>query len=112
MRNSLENTKGYNISVELGFKMAYMAFNAVNDQALNVNMPPVLLIDPAGGAKDILLPAEADSEGLMFFIVNTADASENLVVKEDSDTTTIGTVAQNTSGLFHCDGTTWRRLVL
>ena len=64
-------------------------------------------LDPGGGNTDVLLPAEADSVGVTFYIANTADAAESLVVKEDSDTTTIVTVAQNERGIVWCDGTTW-----
>lgn len=95
-----------------GFKMRSMTKDATAEMAIDSDWPPVLLLDPAGGAKTILLPAEADSKDLMFIIVNTADASETITVEEDSSTTSIGTVAQNASGLFHCDGTTWRKVVL
>ena len=70
----------------------------------------LLRIDPGGSARDVLLPPEEN--GLWFFIANAADAAENLVVKEDSDTTTIATLNQNEAALFHCDGTTWYLVAL
>lgn len=64
----------------------------------------IISLDP-DGAKEILLPPEAP--GLFFVICNWAGGAETITVKDDSDTTTIGTVAQGKAGLFVCDGTTW-----
>jgi hypothetical protein len=55
----------------------------------------------------VLLPTEATSIGRIFFITNSADAAENLIVKEDGDSTTIVTIAQNEVGIVWCDGTAW-----
>lgn len=67
-------------------------------------------LDPGGAARNVVLPAEASSEGLMFIIVNTADADESLTVQSDTPAT-VEVVDQNEMGLFFCDGTTWRGLV-
>lgn len=64
-------------------------------------------LDPAGAGRNVDLPAEADSEGLMFIIVNTADAAENLTVRNDA-AGTVGVVGQNEMGIFICNGTVWR----
>lgn len=69
------------------------------------------VLDPGGGDTDVLLPAEADSEGLCFIIHNNAGAVESLIVKEDSDTTTIATVADGETAILVCDGTTWYGMV-
>lgn len=67
----------------------------------------VLLVDANSGAtEDLLLPAEATSVGVIFFICNTG--GEDIVVKEDSDTTTICTISTAESAFVACDGTTWR----
>jgi len=62
--------------------------------------------DPGGSTRIVLLPAE---EKGFVVIQNSADAAESLTVKDDSNTDTIGTLPQNGSGLFICDGTTWRQ---
>lgn len=62
-------------------------------------------LDPGGATRELRLPAEA--RGLTLVIVNTADAAEDLTVKEDSGTTTIGTISQNEMALLVCNGTTW-----
>lgn len=69
------------------------------------DMPSVQFLDPGGAARTVLLPPEA--KGLWFRIVNTADADELITVKEDSNTTTIGTVSRGESQFFLCNGTTW-----
>ena len=77
------------------------------EKTIAVGDPQIQALDPGGLNRDVLLPAEASSVGLFFFIANTADAAEDLVVKEDSDTTTIVTISQNERGLVFCDGVTW-----
>lgn len=102
----------WNATLAAGTKIASMTANATAEMAIGKDWPTLLLLDPAGGAKTILLPAEASCKDQIFIIVNTADNAETITVEEDSSTTSIGTVAQNASGLFHCDGTTWRKVVL
>lgn len=63
-------------------------------------------LDPGGAGRDVTLPAEADSQGLTFRILNTADAAEDLTVKDDG-ASTIVTVSQNEAVWLACDGTTW-----
>ena len=72
---------------------------------LTAAYPNLLSLDPGGAARTVLLPAE--SVGLWFEIINTADANEPLTVNEDSNTTTIGIVRQNETMFFWCDGTNW-----
>lgn len=68
---------------------------------------PVLLVDAnSSGTEDLLLPIEAESAGITLQIVNTG--GESIVVKEDSDTTTIATLAAGATGYFLCTGTAWK----
>ena len=68
-----------------------------------------LRIDPGGSARDVTLPAEATSEGMAFRILNTADAAENLVVKDDGGSTIV-TISQNEAAWVVCDGTSWNHM--
>ena len=111
MRPTLEDAEAFGIKVMTGLKLAHNGETLTAEKTLTTGDASLQVFDPGGASRDVLLPAEADSEGLVFLIKNTADAAENLVVKEDSDTTTIGTVAQNEAGLFFCDGTTWYSLI-
>ena len=60
-------------------------------------------------ARDVTLPAEALSDGLVFEIHNTAGGAFSLTVKDDG-AATIGTVAQNKAARFVCDGASWKTL--
>lgn len=73
--------------------------------ALDATYPSILKLDPGGAARDVTLDAEESipSTGLYRRIVNAADASENLVVKNDAGST-IGTINQNEQGEFYNAG--------
>lgn len=68
-------------------------------------------LDPGGAGRDIILPKEAASKGLRFWIRNTADAAEVLTIKSSDGATTVATPTQDESALVACDGTTWRGVV-
>ena len=76
---------------------------------LTKDSPTMLFIDP-NGARDLTLPAEADSDGLFFIIVNQAGSSEVITIQEDTPAT-VCTPDQNETALVFCDGTTWEGLV-
>lgn len=98
----------YAPKIEEGLRLASVAKTVTAEEPLLTSYPPVLYLDPNGGARTVLLPAEADSEGLTYFVRNIADAAEVLTIQEDSSTTTIVTLAQNEGCMLHCDGTVWR----
>ena len=116
-QTNIEGGSLRDIPVVRGFKLASRVITLAADLTLSEKDAPVLIIDPGGASRNILLPAEASSVDLVFIIVNTADAAEDLVVKEDSGVTTIATVngsvggTANQRGIFHCDGTNWRAIV-
>ena len=63
-------------------------------------------LDPGGAHRDVVLPAEEGSQGREFWIWNSANGSENLVVKDDAGST-IGTLNENDNGCFVCTGSAW-----
>lgn len=67
---------------------------------MDADIPPAVALDPGGAGRTVLLPPEED--GLMFFMTNSADAAEDLTVKEDSGTTTIAVVSQSETAIFWC----------
>jgi len=68
----------------------------------------VHFFDPDGQDRDVVLPPEATSDGLHFYIFNTADAGgEDLVVKDDGAGTII-TISQNEGGVVFCNGVVWK----
>lgn len=103
---SLQNTV-----IEKNLKVRPLVATLAGTLTLTTEHPPLIVVDPGGAGRTVLLPAEASSLGLTFIIKNTADAAEDLTVKEDSNTTTIGTVSQNEAAFFFCDGVTWYALV-
>lgn len=80
------------------------------DKTLDVDDAVIQALDPGGAGRAVNLPAEAASTGMMFWIVNTADAAEVLTVKNDGGGTIV-TPTQNENAIVICDGTTWHGLV-
>lgn len=70
----------------------------------------VFTFDPGGAARNLDLPAEATSTGLVLFIANAADAAEVITIRNDA-AATICTPTQNESAIVFCDGVSWRGLV-
>ena len=68
--------------------------------------PQFQALDPDGSHRNVDLPAEEASQGLFFFIKNTAGGAENLVVRNDNGDTK-ETLGQGKWGIFVCDGTSW-----
>jgi hypothetical protein len=58
-------------------------------------------------ARDLILPAEADSFGDSFWVQNDADDASTITVKNDAGGTIL-TVPQNYAAILFCDGTAWR----
>ena len=77
------------------------------EKVLTVDDAPMLILDPEGTSVDVLLPPEADSKGLVFLIGNGGSGTEALVVKDDSDTTTLATITFPQGAVFFCDGVKW-----
>ena len=73
---------------------------------LDDTYPNNLRLDPGGAHRDITLPAVATNEGVEFYIVNAADAGENLVVKNVGGDTIV-TVNQNDAARVYCTGSAW-----
>jgi hypothetical protein len=75
------------------------------DKTLVDTDSPVQYLDPGGSDRDVELPAEATTNHA-FYVANTADADEDLVVSDDG-ASEIATVGQGEMALFVSDGTTW-----
>jgi len=82
-----------------------------NVESISANMTlsqrsaQIQTLTPTGAARDVTLPAEAEVSpaGRMYWIINAADASENLVIKDDGGAT-IATANQNESALVYNAG--------
>jgi hypothetical protein len=89
-----------------GIKGAVQVETLTGNLTLTPAYPSILKLDPGGSARDVTLEAEADCDGALRWIVNGADAAENLVVKNDGGSTIV-TINQNESAAVYCDGTSW-----
>jgi hypothetical protein len=68
----------------------------------------VLAIDPGGAGRTVNLLNADTCEGQWHAIKNTADAAEDLTVKDGSGGSTIATINQNEWALFYSDGADWQ----
>lgn len=80
------------------------------NKTLTVDSPVLQFLDPGGSGRTITLPAEADSEGRVFFIFNMADNAEVLTIQDDTPTTIV-TPTQNEHCILACDGVSWKGFV-
>lgn len=63
-------------------------------------------LDPGGASRNVTLPAESTANHT-FVIINSADAAEDLTVKNDAGTT-IAIVGYAQLATFYPDGTNWK----
>lgn len=91
---------------EHGFRLLPIVQTLGGNLTLDRESPPVHFLDPGGAGRTITLPAEADSEGLVFVIWNTADALEVLTIEDDA-AGAVATPTQNEASVCICDGTAW-----
>lgn len=104
------NAGAFNIKVWQKMRFASYVDTLAGDLTVLETFSPLLVLDPGGSARNVDLPAEATSEGLIYLIVNTADAAEDITVRNDA-AGTIVTVSQNEMALVVCDGTDWHGMV-
>jgi hypothetical protein len=84
---------------------------------LTAESPDILDLDPGGASRNVVLPADAaDLRGRKFYIYNSADAAENLVIKQSDGSTTVITIAQGKAGEVWLSGNVsgtflWRGLL-
>jgi len=64
-------------------------------------------LDPGGASRDVTLPSEDPNAGAWFWIINGADAAENLVIKDDGGSTIV-TIQQSQAGIVVNSGTAWK----
>ena len=73
--------------------------------------PRIQVLDPNSLSRDVILPPEEESVGEVFFISNSTDTVQSLVIKEDAGIVTIANVAQQEQAILFCDGVEWHSFV-
>lgn len=97
----------YDIEKHLRLKNGLHTATLAGTLTLDESYGNRLRLDPDGSNRNVVLPAEATSNGMWFEILNTAGgSSEDLVVKDDGGNTIV-TISQNEKATVECDGTTW-----
>jgi hypothetical protein len=99
-----------NIHNGIGNKQGYSSASlADSNVTLTVASAPIQIGIPTA-ARDVTLPAVAQSAGMQFWIVNNSAGAFTLTVK-NAAAATIASVAQNKRATVICDGTAWYGLV-
>ena len=110
MAGSLTGRTAHGIAKALdalkAFPGGFQSDGAAANVTLDDTYPAIWKYDPTGAARDVTLDVIATSKGLTRWIINAADAAENLVVKNPAGAT-IATLNQNESGVFFCDASSW-----
>lgn len=107
-KQSLRDLIGFGL---IGVVNGFHAEALAGDLALDASYPTFLRIDPAGANRDITLDPEADAEDAIRLIANSADAAEDLVVKDDAGAT-IATINRDEGAILYCDGEAWNLVIL
>jgi hypothetical protein len=69
----------------------------------------IFTFDP-DGAKNLILPAEANNTGIVLYIHNAASGAEIITIQDDTPAT-VCTPTENETAVVWCDGVSWRGLV-
>ncbi len=107
---NIRGARSSDLMAERGMKMQPLVTTMTGTIVLTVKSAPLQVLDP-DGAKTVTLPAEALSEGLVFWIWNTASGAEIITIENDA----AGAIATPTlaeMAICVCDGVAWHGLVV
>lgn len=99
----------HTIEKHLALKNGIEDLTLTGNLTLDLSYGNRLRIDPGGNNRDVTLPAHTGNNGVWFDIVNTADAVENLVIK-DSAGSTVVTLNQNERVHVQSNGSAWKHM--
>lgn len=91
---------------QLRIRNGVAKFTLTEAATLTARSPNFIDIDP-NGTKVVTLPAEGDSDGLVFWIINSGGAGEDITLNDDSGSLVV-TINEDEAAMVACDGTTWR----
>lgn len=115
MRGNTEGNRMGDFLIEKGLRLASMQWAPADNEALDADAPPLLIMDPAG-AIDLLMPAaSADLKGLTFLMSNISANAITLKTSGDAAFTTAIVLAAGESSIVFCTGSStaalgWRAI--
>lgn len=114
-RTAVADTDLSNVVITKGFKLGQLTVELVADNyVITADHPPMLYIDPAAAARDVLLPAiSAATAGLTFIVFNTGTATETITFKDSADgaLTPAPAIVGNEGIVLSNNGVAWRGAV-
>lgn len=103
-RHLLEDNKLFDPIIVKGLKLGVHIQTLTGATTLDRDMAVAAFLDPGGATRVVTLPAA--EYGLIWLMVNTADAAEDLTIK-NAAAATLGTISQNEAAVVISDGTNW-----
>ncbi len=103
MRNNHEDGVYTGMLIAKGLKLGTLEFVPADNFAIDADMPPWLILDPAG-AIDVLMPAAAGNKGLTFVITNISANTITLKTSGDAAFTTAISIATMETAIVFCTG--------
>jgi len=76
------------------------------NKTLTIEDARIQFLDPNGVNRKVISPTEADSDGIIFWIINI-DSTATLSVYASDGITLLAIVNSGETGIFVCDGTSW-----
>lgn len=103
-RMNFEDSKMYRCRVESGWYLASAEFVPADNFPITEDMPPMLILNPAG-AIDVLMPASTPArKGLTFFLCNPSANAITLKTDGDAAFTTAIVLAAGENTIVTCTG--------
>lgn len=110
MRVNVEGMRLADFVIERGLRLASQEWVPADNAVIDVNMPPLLIVNPAG-AIDLLMPtSNAARKGLCFIISNPSANAVTLKTDGDAAFTTAIVLAAGETTLVFCTGSTTQAL--
>ena len=103
-RMNMEDSRLWDPILEKGVKGGVHIQTLGAAATLDRDMPFMAFFDPGGATRILTLPTV--EKGLAWLIANTADAAEDLTIK-NAATATLGTISQNETAWVFSNGVVW-----
>lgn len=109
-RINLEGDRIADFLIERGLKLASLEWVPADNAVIDINMPPLLIVNPAG-AIDLLMPTStAPRKGICFLISNPSANAVTLKTDGDAAFTTAIVLAAGESAWVFCTGSATQAL--